>query len=98
MATDYFASQERQQAFAADLGRYLPQYGGFCGMGAARGLKLEGDPNVWRVVGSKLYLNVNAAVGRRWAQDIPGNIDMANGNWPKIKDKPPPNEREASKP
>jgi hypothetical protein len=28
-------------------------------------------------------------VGRRWGQDIPGNIARADDNWPQIKDKTP---------
>jgi hypothetical protein len=43
----------------------------------------------WRIVDNKLYLNNNPDVGKRWSQDIPGNIAHADDNWPQIKDKTP---------
>jgi hypothetical protein len=58
-------------------------------MGTAMNHKFEGDPKVWKVVDNKLYLNFNPDVGRRWSQDIPGNIVRADENWPQIKDKTP---------
>jgi hypothetical protein len=67
----------------------MPEYGGFCAMGVSMGKKFEGDPNVWKVVDNKLYLNFNPDVGRRWNEDIPTNIDRANENWPEIKAKTP---------
>jgi YHS domain-containing protein len=87
--TYYFASAEHLQKFKADPKAYLPQFGGFCAMGTANGHKFEGDPNVWRIVDTKLYLNFNTDVGKRWSQDIPGNISRADDNWPRIKDKTP---------
>lgn len=84
-ATYYFASAENKKRFEADPMAYLPQYGGFCAMGTAMGKKFEGDPNVWKIVDNKLYLNFNPDVGRRWGEDIPGHITQANGNWPEIK-------------
>lgn len=88
-ATYYFATAANQAKFKAQPAAYLPQYGGFCAMGASMGKKFEGDPNVWKVVDNKLYLNFNPDVGRRWNEDIPTNIDRANENWPEIKAKTP---------
>jgi len=88
-ATYYFASAKNMEAFKANPDAYLPQYGGFCAMGASFNHKFEGDPKVWRIVDNKLYVNFNPDVGHRWAQDIPANISRANDNWPQIKDKTP---------
>jgi YHS domain-containing protein len=88
-ATYYFVSAAHLQMFKDNPAAYLPQYGGFCAMGTALSHKLEGDPNVWRIVDQKLYLNVNPDVAERWKKDIPGNIVKANDNWPEIKDKTP---------
>jgi YHS domain-containing protein len=85
----YFVSAEHLKKFKASPVTYLPQFGGFCAMGTAHGHKFEGDPNVWRIVDNKLYLNNNPDVGKRWSQDIPGNIAHADDNWPQIKDKTP---------
>jgi YHS domain-containing protein len=88
-ATYYFASAEHLQKFKDSPDYYLPVFGGFCAMGTAMGHKFEGDPNVWKIVDKKLYLNFNPDVGKRWSQDIPTNIAHADANWPQIKDKTP---------
>ena len=41
------------------------------------------------MVDGKLYLNVNADVFQKWAEDVPGNIAKADSNWPLIKDLAP---------
>jgi YHS domain-containing protein len=87
--TYYFASADHLKKFKASPNAYLPQFGGFCAMGTAMSHKFEGDPNVWKIVDNKLYLNFNPDVGRRWSQDVPGNISRADDNWPQIKDKTP---------
>ena len=58
-------------------------------MGVALGKKLDGDPEVWKVVDGKLYLNVNRDVSVKWNEDIPGNLKKAEANWPSIKGKAP---------
>jgi YHS domain-containing protein len=58
----YFASEETMQRFAAEPERYVPQYGGFCAFGVAKGKKLDGDPRYADVVDGKLYLFLNASV------------------------------------
>ena len=88
-ATYYFASADHLKKFKANPAAYMPQFGGFCAMGTALNKKFEGDPNVWKVVDSKLFLNVSPDTGKRWSQDIPGNVARANDNWPQIKDKTP---------
>ena len=87
-ATYRFASQEHKNLFEADPVKYLPQYGGFCAFGAAQGLKVDGDPSVWKIVDGKLYLNLAPPVYDRWSADIPGYVKSANDNWPSLKDKP----------
>jgi YHS domain-containing protein len=87
--TYYFASADHLKKFKANPETYQPQFGGFCAMGAAMGKKFEGDPNVWKVVDNKLFLNFNPDVSKRWNQDIPGNIARADENWPQIKEKTP---------
>lgn len=85
----YFASADNLKEFEANPAKYVPQFGGFCAMGAAMGKKLDGDPEVWKVVDGKLYLNVNSDVKVKWSEDIPGNLKKAYETWPSIKDKAP---------
>lgn len=88
-ATYHFASAANQKRFLANPAAYAPQYGGFCAMGAALGKKLDVDPTQFKVVDSKLYLNVNADVFKKWSANPAEHIDAANQNWPAIKDKAP---------
>jgi len=84
-----FASARNRDQFKADPARYAPQYGGFCAMGVALGKKLDGDPEVWKVAGGKLYLNVNREVFAKWSQDVPGHVAEAEAEWPKIRHQAP---------
>lgn len=88
-ATYRFASEESKQAFLAEPEKYLPQYGGYCAFGLAQGQKFDGDPQVWKIVDDKLYLNLAPKVSEIWQADIAGNIDVANSNWSTIKDASP---------
>jgi hypothetical protein len=56
-------------------------------LGRLAGYTAKGDPNHWKIVGGKLFLNYDAKVQRDWEQDIPGHITNANRNWPKVLEK-----------
>ena len=84
-ATWRFVSADHLERFRADPERYAPQYGGFCAYAVANGYTASSDPEVFKVVGDKLYLNFSRAVGDRWAEDIPGHIRKADENWPKLQ-------------
>lgn len=88
-STFYFASEKNRDAFKAAPAKFAPQYGGFCAMGVALGKKLDGDPDVWKIVDGKLYLNVNRDVSVKWNEDIAGNLKKAEANWPAIMGKAP---------
>ncbi|MEM8641968.1 MAG: YHS domain-containing (seleno)protein [Cyanobacteria bacterium P01_G01_bin.54] len=83
-ATWQFASAENRDRFAADPEKYAPQYGGFCAWAVSRGYTASTDPEAWKIVEGKLYLNYDKGIQRRWEQDIPGNIARADRNWPGV--------------
>jgi YHS domain-containing protein len=56
-ATWYFASAENRDLFAADPEKYAPQYGGYCAWAVSQGYTANIDPQAWKVVDDKLYLN-----------------------------------------
>lgn len=87
-ATFAFATEENRAAFVADPARFAPQYDGHCAYGVSRGGKVPGNPHLWRVVDDKLYLNITDVVVGFWEEDIPGNINLAEGNWPGIDGNP----------
>jgi YHS domain-containing protein len=83
-ATWQFANEANKAAFLANPAKYMPQYGGYCAWAVSEGYTASADPKVWKIVGGKLYLNYNHAVGRNWEQNASANISRADGNWPKV--------------
>ena len=86
-ATWRFANEKNRDAFKAAPETYAPQYGGHCAWAVSSGYTAKGDPNYWKVVDGRLYLNYDAGVQKNWEKDIPGHIANANKNWPKVLDK-----------
>lgn len=83
-ATWRFTSAGNLAKFRADPAVYAPQYGGHCAWAVSQGYTAKGDPEYWRIVDGKLYLNYDAKVQARWEKDIPGFIRKADANWPKV--------------
>ncbi len=80
-----FSSKENLAKFEADPAAYAPQYDGHCAYGVSKGGKVPGNPNLWRIVDGKLFLNITKNVVTFWEEDIPGNITLAEGNWPGLE-------------
>jgi YHS domain-containing protein len=86
-ATYWFANAEHQRAFIAQPAKYVPQYGGYCAYGVAKGAKPDIDPTAFSVVEGKLYLNLNPDVQSRWLKDVPGYVRSADENWKSLATK-----------
>ena len=80
----HFASAQNRDAFANEPNKFTPQYGGYCAWAVKEGYTAEIDPQAWKIVDGKLYLNFNKDVQKQWQQDIPGNIAKADQNWPGV--------------
>lgn len=87
-ATWAFASEANREKFLADPAKYAPAYDGHCAYGIAQGGKVPGNPNLWRIVDGKLYLNITPAVVGFWEKDISGNLSKAAENWKTAESKP----------
>jgi YHS domain-containing protein len=83
-----FASEANRAAFLADPVKYLPQYGGYCAYGMARGYKAVVDPAAFTVAGGKLYLNYNRAIASSWQGNRAREIARADTHWPKVMSSP----------
>jgi YHS domain-containing protein len=83
-ATWYFSSEANRDAFAKDPEKYAPQFGGYCAYAASRDYIYDADPNFWKIVDGKLYLNFNGDAKKEWEKDIPTNIKKGNENWPDL--------------
>ena len=83
-ATWRFSSAENQELFESDPEAYAPQYGGYCAKAVSEGNVVSTDPEAWRIVDDKLYLNYSPAVQAQWLEDIEGNIQLGDEMWPNV--------------
>jgi hypothetical protein len=81
-ATWLFANAEDREKFKEYPGQFAPQFGGYCSYAVSKGHTASIDPEAWRIVDGKLYLNYSKGVQKTWAEDVPGNIQKADQNWP----------------
>ncbi|MBU2957658.1 YHS domain-containing (seleno)protein [Paracoccus sp. 1_MG-2023] len=88
-----FASAANRDRFLADPEAFAPQYDGHCAYGVAKGGKVPGNPNLWRIVDGKLYLNITPRVVRTWERDIPGYITLAEDEWGELEGDTASNDR-----
>ena len=84
-ATWHFATTENRTLFEQNPGKYAPQYGGWCAYGWAQGYPDKIDPDAWRIVEGKLYLNYNRSVQSDWEQKQQEFIVKADKNWANAK-------------
>jgi hypothetical protein len=85
--TWYFSNKENRDLFAAGPEKYAPQYDGYCAWALTEARKAKTDPEVWKIVDGKLYLNCSMTAYEKWIKDIPGNIKKADANWLKLNNK-----------
>lgn len=82
--TWYFLTKENRDLFATSPEKYAPQYDGYCAWAMTEARKANTDPEVWKIVNGKLYLNCSRTAYEKWSRDIPGNIKKADTNWVKF--------------
>src|SRR5215510_10891728 len=87
--TYLFASEDNKKKFDANPKKYIPAYGGYCAFGVTEEKKFVADPEAWKIVDGKLYLNLDKDVQSEWEKDVSGNIRKADNIWPRIIDTPP---------
>ena len=83
-ATWRFATAGHRDLFKADPEKYGPQYGGYCAWAVSQGYTAGIDPEAWKIVDGKLYLNYSLEVQATWEVDAPGFIRLADENYPGI--------------
>jgi YHS domain-containing protein len=86
-ATWLFASAEHRETFRADPEKYAPQFGGYCAWAVSQGYTADIDPDAWKIVNDRLYLNYDKSVQAKWEKDMEPLIRKGEENWPGIRDK-----------
>ncbi len=80
-----FSSEEHKAMFAENPVYYAPQYGGHCADGIAYGdLTRNIDPQAWRIIEGKLYLNYDQGAAAE-IEEIAGQLQKSEENWPEVR-------------
>jgi YHS domain-containing protein len=87
-STFNFVNEANRRAFMEAPDKYAPQFGGYCAYGTAQGYKVSTQPDAFAIVKDRLYLNYDKKVQGIWRQDVPGNIERAEKNWPEVSKSP----------
>ena len=82
-----FVSAENRDAFQKEPAKYAPQYGGYCAWAVGHNYTAKGDPQAWKIVDNKLYLNYNKEVQAKWQQEIPKYVGDGDKNWQNLAGK-----------
>lgn len=87
-----FASAGHRDLFAGDPDRYAPRFSGYCTGSMSRGVRNEGDPEIWIIVDGKLFLfgsgksrEVGLAARERMRADPAGMQALAQKNWDALR-------------
>lgn len=82
-----FLSAENLETFKENPEKYAPQFGGYCAYAVSQGYTYKSDPEAWKIVEGKLYLNYNQKIQEKWLKDQSNLIKLGEANWPKVIEK-----------
>jgi hypothetical protein len=80
----HFESAQSRDLFKAHPDKYAPQYGGYCSWAVSNNYTADVDPDAWKIVDGKLYLNYSKNVQRKWEPEAARRIVDADRNWPDL--------------
>jgi hypothetical protein len=83
-AVFHFGGTLTQRLFLRWPERFVPQYGGHCALGMARGDLDEGDPAAWRVIRWRLYLFADSEAAELWGLCLRANVRAADWHWTRL--------------
>jgi len=79
-----FASADNRDRFAAEPGRYAPQFPGWCAAALTRGEHVVPDPQNWIIIEGKLYL-FGKAIGPKLFRENPALVQTSEENWRRVR-------------
>lgn len=77
----HFSTAEDAEMFTADPAQFAPQFGGFCTRAMSFKKVVNGDPEVWRIYQSKLYLFAKPIGGEKFDDGQDEMIAKAQTYW-----------------
>lgn len=82
-----FASAANKNTFDADPAKYEPQFGGFCAYGVSKGYTVPIKVEAFGILNGRLLLQYDLGAREEFNRDPQGNLQKADGNWPKLVEK-----------
>lgn len=84
-----FSSADNLEKFKKDPVAYAPQFGGYCSYAVSQGYTADGDPQAWKVVDGKLYLNYNQKAKEAWEKEQDKFIKDGEKTWTEFQKQKP---------
>jgi len=79
-----FRNLGNRAAFAERPDVYMPQFGGYDPIGLAHGVASPGHPQLWLIIGNRLYLFHTRQARDAFAADPSQAGDAAQARWPEV--------------
>jgi hypothetical protein len=79
-----FSNVGNRAAFAQRPDVYMPQYGGYDPVSVAGGVAVPGNPDVWAIVGERLFLFHDGAQREKFLTDSTRLIATSQRRWPDV--------------
>ncbi len=80
-----FSNENHKRLFSDNPVKFAPQYGGHCADGVALGVIVTDiDPEAWRIIDGKLYLNADEAAATD-LEETEGQLERSKANWPRLR-------------
>ena len=76
-----FATQANLDLFKGNPEKYAPQYGGYCAYGVSQDNLVSIEPDKFKIIDGKLYLNYDASVQATWLKDPAGYNKQADAKF-----------------
>lgn len=83
-ATWRFQNEGNRAAFMANPEVYIPVFGGYDPVAVARGVGTPGHPQLWIIVGERLYLFYSPQAQKAFSADPEGITVTAERKWPAV--------------
>jgi YHS domain-containing protein len=83
-ATWRFRNEGNRAAFIENPEVYIPAFGGYDPIAVARGVGTPGHPQIWLVVGERVYLFYDSEARKAFSADPASVAAEAERKWPRV--------------
>lgn len=79
-----FTNSGNRAAFMQQPTVYMPQYGGYDPVGVSRGVAVPGNPQLWAIVGERLFLFYDGAQRAKFLSNPARYLAVSARRWPAV--------------